>query len=611
MRRSVAVFACAAVLSNACAGFAAPGAGAATNDAVTELEPVIVAAPGDPFGGLAGAGSAGAWLDTLPGVRLRSQGLRGGQNDLSIRGSSVSGAGLSIAGLSLRQPQTEHFHAELPFSPRILAGVEVLTGLEQAERTDGHLVGSVAAGLSPGRRRTFVTAGAGEDGLHWQEFLLEAPLSGRGADNRFGAGAFGGREVADAVDYPDNELDRLYGGGRVQFLTERSQTDVVFGRQRKTFGARGYYGVRPDWFAEEEIDDALLLATTRLRGAGGDEDVRLSAAQRVLEDEYRLYWSLPGVFENRHRTVTRQLFADGRTPSRRGFDAAWRVGGVWEELRSSNLGNQSRRRGVVSLLPSWRRGRTRLTAGARTEVFSGDEPAVLPQAGWSYDIRGDGRLFASYTESVRQPSFTELNYESPGSLGNAGLRRQRTRGGELGLECRVGERLRIQADVFVRRSENTVDWVRAAPTSTVWVATDIGVVDTWGREIFVRWRAHASLVVTLGYQQLEKREDAAVYAGRYVLDYPENLGRLRLEWRPLERAGFVFDQAVRLQTDNPLRTSGDEAYDGRAAVRLRPLQHRSLALTVAVDNVWNEDFQTLPGQPPPGRRASAAVEWGW
>ena len=58
------------------------------------------------------------------------------------------------------------------------------------------------------------------------------------------------------------------------------------------------------------------------------------------------------------------------------------------------------------------------TAGARAEVFSDDSPAWLPQAGAEVRLGERDTAYASYTETVRQPSYTELNYESPGSLGN-------------------------------------------------------------------------------------------------------------------------------------------------------------------------------------------------
>ncbi|HKL21679.1 MAG TPA: hypothetical protein VJ904_07730, partial [Tichowtungia sp.] len=83
-------------------------------------------------------------LRAEPGVVLNSRG--GSQNDLSVRGSSFSGAGLSLGGLTLRNPQTEHFHAELPLPAAMLSRPAVRTGLDNQ---GGHLVGTVGFDLLP------------------------------------------------------------------------------------------------------------------------------------------------------------------------------------------------------------------------------------------------------------------------------------------------------------------------------------------------------------------------------------------------------------------------------------------------------------------------------
>jgi len=101
-------------------------------------------------------------LRTTPGVVLNSQG--GSQNDLSVRGSSFSGAGLSLGGLTLRNPQTEHFNAELPLPAGMLSRPSVRTGLNNQ---GGHLVGTVNFDLLPMSGKKQVEAGFGTDHRDW------------------------------------------------------------------------------------------------------------------------------------------------------------------------------------------------------------------------------------------------------------------------------------------------------------------------------------------------------------------------------------------------------------------------------------------------------------
>ncbi len=57
------------------------------------------------------------WEDPI--VLVNSQGWA--QHDLSIRGSSYTGAGVSINGLNLKVPYSAHFNAELPLFGNLLS----------------------------------------------------------------------------------------------------------------------------------------------------------------------------------------------------------------------------------------------------------------------------------------------------------------------------------------------------------------------------------------------------------------------------------------------------------------------------------------------------------
>jgi hypothetical protein len=53
-------------------------------------------------------------LKDVPGLTVRDQGAGGPQADLSVRGSPFNSTGLLLNGLTLRNAQTEHWHADVP-----------------------------------------------------------------------------------------------------------------------------------------------------------------------------------------------------------------------------------------------------------------------------------------------------------------------------------------------------------------------------------------------------------------------------------------------------------------------------------------------------------------
>jgi iron complex outermembrane receptor protein len=210
-------------------------------------------------------------LRAEPGVVLNSQG--GSQNDLSIRGSSFSGAGLSLGGLTLRNPQTEHFNAELPLPAAMLSRPKVLTGLDNQ---GGHLTGTIGFDLLPIIGKKQVEAGFGSDNRDWQSLLVQQMLT-----DKLGLGVFAGHEAAEGVDYGDNDYNRDYVGGHMQYREDDVQVDTLVAHQEKEFGARGYYGVNPALPANEKTEDTLVYLAAR-KGDLNADYLRGEVNERIL-----------------------------------------------------------------------------------------------------------------------------------------------------------------------------------------------------------------------------------------------------------------------------------------------------------------------------------------
>ncbi|MDD3276579.1 MAG: TonB-dependent receptor, partial [Kiritimatiellales bacterium] len=522
-------------------------------------------------------------LRAEPGVVLNSQG--GSQNDLSIRGSSFSGTGLSLGGMTLRNPQTEHFNAELPLPAVMLSRPKVLTGLSNQ---GGHLTGTVGFDLLPMSGKKQLEAGIGSDERNWQSALVQQMLT-----DTLGLGVFAGRESAEGVDYPDNDYNREYVGGHMQYREDDVQVDALIAHQKKEFGARGYYGVPDTRAANEKTEDNLIYLAAR-KGDLNNDYLRGGFSWHEFSDDYYIP-SYP--YENHHRSRISSAFFDGRTLEVNGFALGWRADVDEERIASSGLGWHHRTHGGLSILPQWRGDRLKLTAGLRSEFFSEEDSYYLPQLGAEYILSDTLAAFASYTETVRLPSYTELNYNSPFSLGNMGLQPQTEKQVELGLKGVPSEFMDWKVAAFYRTTGNTIDWIKTTSTNS-WSAQNLGDVEVYGLEAQLGWYPAQNVEMNFSYTWIYKNktpEDFGWYASRYALDYPEHLAQMSLLWRPFQSLEIGTVQALRVQTDNPVRTGSNFGADSSFVVRFTPPKADYATLSLLLNNAWDDNFQTFPG----------------
>jgi len=551
-------------------------------------------------------------IAALPGVDLRSQGGTTAQSDLTIRGSSFSGAGLSLNGLALPNAQTEHFNAELPLHTGMLSDPTVYTGFEQTLAGEGHLTGTVDFSIRPVTSDRRLTLGLDDKESYWLNMLARQQITStpKGAA---GIGAFAGYNETHALDYADNDLSASRAGGQLQWLSaDGNQWDLLIGRQEKEFGARGYYGVNPLWGAQETTEDSLVFASFETPREADESRARISIMVREQTDDYTLFWTLPGVFNNRHKLDTYGTSLDGRWMLGHAGTFDWRLNASEQRIRSAALGDHERAQMGLLAMPGIQHSQWFFQGGGLLAIYEEQINEFLPQAAVTRQINERLTLKLAYSESARQPSFTELNYESPASLGNAGLGNQQAATTELRLEGRPQKSIYWMLGVFQQSARNTVDWIRETADAPRWVAWNIRTVDTTGVEGSVRWQANSGSRIGVHYTGLTQSKNTEFYASRYALDSPEHLLQCSGYWSLGSRLGLEFLQSLRQHPDNPLRQSSDTGYDGSLLLHLLTWQAPQIQLTLGIHNLWDDDFEILPGQTTVSpQRVSAGLTMDW
>lgn len=493
-----------------------------------------------------------------PEILINPQGWA--QQDLSIRGSSYAGAGVSINGLNLKAPYSAHFNSELPFPGYLLSPSEAHTGLANAS---GHLVGTAAYETIPqaSRLQTAAMIGTKE---HYQSSLM---------GQTEGIGAFVDWEKARRIDSNANDLERYAGGAFVQAVTNGWQLDLIGAHQQKEFGTQGYYGIGT---GTQKLEDSLLfLGATR--GELDGSFFRASAALRELDI-------------NEADSLFATAAVEGRTLEIQNIALNLRG-----DIEHETVENEDRTRGSVLVLPQFTYERFKLTAGLNS-VFQTDESAEwLPQAGIDWFATDNSTVYASYSETVQQPDFQTLE-------NNPLLQQQWAQNMELGFRQFVSASLDWRAAAFHRQVEHASDWIGGS-------ATNLGTLDVDGLESEISYYPSEALELRAFYQWIHKDND--ISDGLYETDYPEHLLAFSGHWTFAPQFDLFGAQTLRNQTDNTARSGGDFGASASLGLHWFPRFAHSARLTFLVDNLWGSDFQAIPGLKPPGRTVSAGITVTW
>ena len=86
-----------------------------------------------------------------PRVDIHSRNLAEAQADVTIRGGIFENTGFSVGAVSLLDPQTGHYVAEIPIAPSLLTAPEVRTGAARPmlSATIGPAGGRLTSGAAP------------------------------------------------------------------------------------------------------------------------------------------------------------------------------------------------------------------------------------------------------------------------------------------------------------------------------------------------------------------------------------------------------------------------------------------------------------------------------
>jgi outer membrane cobalamin receptor len=518
---------------------------------------------------------------------IEQRGAGGAQSDIVLRGGGFAQTLVLVNGFRVNDAQTAHHNLDLPIPLEAMDSVQILEGagstLHGADALSG-VVDFVTA--APSRSSILVRAGAGSFGAN-EESVLAAIARSRWSARVTGARDFSTGFIPDRDYRNENASVESWVGSRL------GVTDVLLAGSDRAFGADQFYGNFSSW---ERTKSWFASARQEL-----GSDTTAAFGYRRHSDDFVLIRANPSIYENNHvdsswQGSLRHTFSlTGNALLLAGLEADG------DSISSNNLGVHARNRGAGYLDLDIRPAKQRwnLSVGAREEGFSGSvDPVFAPQVAGIVRLAHQLKVRASTGYGFRIPTYTDLYYSDPSTVGNAKLKPESAWSIDSGVDWSPSAKFIISATGFYTRQHDAIDYLRASPAEK-WHATNLNVLRFVGVEASATWVPLKSQRVQIAWTSLNGAQ-RALYGlqSEYVFNYPVN--NVHAAWDASIHGNWRIRNAVQIaqryhRSAYPVWNAGFSRQAGRVRPYLR------------FDNLSNTGYQEITGVAMPGRSISGGL----
>lgn len=529
-------------------------------------------------------------------IFIEQRGAGGAQSDLTLRGGSFAQTLVLLNGFRVNDSQTGHHNLDLPVPLEAMDSIQILHGagstLHGADALSGVADFLTAA---PSASSLRLRSGGGSFGENEESLLAALARKQESvrltASRNFSTGFITDRDYRNE----DASLENWMG-------SRLGVSDLLFAASDRAFGANQFYGPYNSW---ERTKEWFASARQEL----GSRTVAAFGYRRHA-DEYVLLRDDPSVYENNHIDGSWQASLRHTMPVASTSTLLFGLEADGDSIHSNNLGVHARNRGAgyidMDLRPA--KSRWNLSAGVREELFSGGlQSALAPHLAGSYRLSNALKLRASGGYGFRLPSYTDLYYSDPTTLGNANLKPESAWSGEGGADWAASNRLLVSVTGFYNRQHDTIDYVRTGASSP-WNAANLSGLQFRGVESSVTWIPAKSQRVQVSWTKLAGAQPSLNgLQSEYALNYPVNhmhavwttaLGKVLTMTNSVAVAG-IYQQAGMARwnaTAYPV-WNASLAHD---AGRVRPY--------LRLSNLSNTGYQEILGVTMPGRSITGGAQ---
>ena len=469
-------------------------------------------------------------LQQIAGLDIRRRGAEGMQADLYIRGGSFDQTLLLIDGIKVEDPQTGHHTMNMTLPLEVIEKIEIIKG--SAGRIYGQNAFTGAVNIITKKdieNNISLNLTGGSFDQKRGSLIVQRKLEN--SDILFNYN----RKESEGYRYnTDFKNDEFFI--KSNFKIKGQNISAIGAFNERKFGANGFYASPAAIDQYEETQASIVgLSTTYKKDK---LIIKPKLYWKRNQDMYVYLRQDPSVYRNLHISNKVGVEVNASTPNAIGnLGIGLDLSKV--SLSSNNLGDRNRTMLNIFIEQKidFKNEKIDLTPGLAITYFSDVSTRLNYQSNFfnnlffypgmdlGYKINQNLKLYSNVGYTYRIPTYTDLFYSSPTTLGNENLKLEKALTKEFGLKY-LKNNFNLNMSLYQRDASDIIDYVKNNEAEP-WQASNIREIITNGFELNMGYKfylgAFRAQNINIGYSNINDELIETNFAfSRYALNSLKN-----------------------------------------------------------------------------------------
>ena len=547
-------------------------------------------------------------LQQIAGIDIRRRGAEGMQADLYIRGGSFDQTLLLIDGIKVEDPQTGHHTMNMTLPLEVIERIEITKGSAGRIYGQNAFTGAINI-ITKQNIENNLSAELAGGSFDQKRGSLTAQRKLENSDILFNYS----RKESEGYRYnTDFKNDEFFV--KSNFKIKNQNISAIGAFNERKFGANGFYASPAAIDQYEETQASIIgLSTTYKKN---ELIIKPKLYWKRNQDMYVYLRQDPSVYRNLHISDKVGVEVNASTPNSLGnLGIGFDLSKV--SLSSNNLGNRNRTmfNMFIEQQIKFQNDKIDFTPGVAISYFSDVSTRLnyqsnffnnlffYPGIDFGYRFNKNLKIYSNVGYTYRMPTYTDLFYSSPTTLGNENLKLEKALTKEFGLKY-LKNNFNLSMSLYQRDASDIIDYVKNDEADP-WQASNIREIITNGFELNMGYKFYLGAFrpqsINIGYSNInDDLLETDFTFSRYALNSLKNqiTATYMFQVRDFISSTLTFKNSKRLN---------DESYtviDFRTSY-----MYDKFTISVILNNILDAEYSETNLVPMPGFNSLIGIKY--